>query len=331
MLRLSGQQGLQPGDIIIGVNNEHVMNVPSINMLLRGKAGESVRLEVQRIYSRSSVDELRRAKQQLLEEDNDNTFDLKTESLVVVPLSGDDRDDLIYAAWEWKTRESAKILAAESGFSIGYIHLRSMSGASAEDAFARGFYPDHDKKAFIIDVRHNSGGNIDSWLLDALQRKAWMYWQGREDSNGGLMWDEQFAFRGHLVVLIDEKTNSDAEAFARGVLELGLGKVVGKRSWGGGIWLDSDNTLVDGGITTAPEYGVYSDRYGWGMGIEQIGIMPDIEVDNNPRDAYEGRDKQLEVAISVLNDWLEKEEVALPKNPGRPGSMRKKTNEECDV
>ena len=89
-------------------------------------------------------------------------------------------------------------------------------------------------------------------MLDVLQRKAWMYWQSRSSNatTGGLGWDEQFAFRGHIVVLIDEKTSSDGEGFSRGMSELGLGRLIGTRTWGGGIWLSSDNNLVDGGIAT---------------------------------------------------------------------------------
>ena len=76
-------------------------------------------------------------------------------------------------------------------------------------AFVRGLYPDYDKEGLIIDVRHNHKGNIDSWLLISLQRRAWMYFQGRATNvtNGGLGWDEQFAFRGHIVVLVDEKVS----------------------------------------------------------------------------------------------------------------------------
>ena len=69
-------------------------------------------------------------------------------------------------------------------------------------------------------------------------------------TNGGLGWDQQFAFRGHIVVLIDEKTSSDGEGVSRGISELGLGRLIGTRTWGGGIWLSSDNHLVDGGIAT---------------------------------------------------------------------------------
>ena len=104
--------------------------------------------------------------------------------------------------------------------------------------------------------------HASQWLLDILQKKAWMYWESRSSNItvGGLGWDMQYAFRGHLVVLINEHTSSDGEAFARGVSELGLGKLVGKRTWGGGIWLSSDNKLVDGGIASAPEVGTYNDK-----------------------------------------------------------------------
>lgn len=71
-----------------------------------------------------------------------------------------------------------------------------------------------------------------------------------DPTNGGLGWDQQFAFRGHIVALIDEKTSSDGEGVARGISELGLGRLIGTRTWGGGIWLASDNDLVDGGIAT---------------------------------------------------------------------------------
>jgi len=320
-LKLSGQSGLKPGDVIVGVNGEGVMSVPDIHMLLRGMSGRSVRLEVLRINSRSTFSIANRRKM---------TENYVSEPLIAVPLSPGKAENLRYAAWEWKTRKNAKDLAKQNGFTVGYMHLRSMSGAEGEDSFVRGFYPDFDKQGLIIDVRHNHGGNIDSWLLDVIQRKAWMYWQGRATNitTGGLGWDEQFAFRGHIVVLIDEKTSSDGEGFSRGVSELGLGKLVGTRTWGGGIWLSSDNVLVDGGIATAPEYGTYNGQFGWGLGIEQMGVNPDIVVDNNPRKTFDGTDEQLERAISVLKEWLEAEPIVMPKNPGQHKDMSLNKNAE---
>src|SRR5664279_4063359 len=86
----------------------------------------------------------------------------------------------------------------------------------------------------FIDVRHNHGGNIDSWLLGKLLREAWFYFQPRV---GNPSWNMQYAFRGHIVVLCDHETASDGEAFAEGFRRLKLGKVIGTRTWGGEIWL----------------------------------------------------------------------------------------------
>lgn len=192
-LRMSGQRGLEVGDVIIGVNGESVMNVPSIHMLLRGMAGKSVRLEVLRVKSGPSPLLTRRRKRQLdaandASEAKGNGDDEATpEPLIAVPLSPSDAAHLRYTAWEWRTRNAVKDLSRKAGFTAGYIHLRDMSGGKAADAFVRGFYPDYDKQALIVDVRANHGGNIDSWLLDVLQRRAWMYWQGRATNitNGG--------------------------------------------------------------------------------------------------------------------------------------------------
>ena len=292
-LRLTGQRGVDEGDIITHINGEHVLGVPSIGYLLRGLSGQSIQLSVQRKASS------------------------KNENIIVVPITQDQASDLRYRAWEYKTKQEAIRLASEANFTVGYLHLRSM-GDSDENAFARQFYPVYDAEALIVDVRHNHGGNIDSWLLDALSRKAWGYWQGRATNitTGGLGWDEQFAFRGKIVVLIDEKTSSDGEGFSRGMKTLGLAKLVGTRTWGGGIWLSSDNTLVDGGIATAPEIGTYNNEWGWGLGIEQMGVTPDILADNDPRQTYDGKDHQLEVGISTLAQMLKEDPPLLPDNPG---------------
>ena len=338
-LELTGQRGLQVGDVIVAVNGESVMRVPDIHMLLRGKKGRSVRLEVLRLASGTTNTNTTSTRRMLATKNettskkkNNDEIAVVPEPLVTVPISLDDAADLSYSAWEYKTRTNAQQLARDSGFTLGYIHLRSMSGPNDIDSFFRDFYPNYNKQALIIDVRHNRGGNIDSWLLDILQRKAWMYWQSRtmNITTGGLGWDEQFAFRGHLVVLVDEHTASDGEGFSRGVSELGLGKLIGKRTWGGGIWLASDNHLVDGGIATAPEVGTYNDKFGWGLGIEQMGVEPNVEVDNDPHKTFLGQDQQLERAVQFLQEWMKQEPVVLPKSPG-PHPDRSIQDESCSV
>lgn len=105
------------------------------------------------------------------------------------------------------------------------VHLRAM-GAENIAEWARHFYPVFQRQGLIIDVRHNRGGNIDSWILGKLLRKAWFYWQAR---TGDPFWNMQYAFRGHVVVLCNEFTASDGEAFSEGFKRLGLGKVISPR------------------------------------------------------------------------------------------------------
>jgi tricorn protease len=315
-LRLSGQKGLKVGDVIVAINGESVMQGPDINLHLRGQAGRSVRLDVLRFQSGPGL--------------KTNNGTVVPVPLMVVPITPEAADSLRYDAWEWKTRQMAKMLARDNNFTLGYIHMRAMD-REGEDAFARGFFPDYDKDSLIIDVRHNLGGNIDSWILTFLQRKAWMYWGGRGFIQpGDLDYDEQFAFRGKVIVLIDEHTSSNGEGVARGISELGLGKLMGTRTWGGGIWGSSANHLVDGGIAAAPQWGTYNENFTWGGGVETTGVSPDIEVDNNPRTAFDGKDEQLERAIGELKTWLKKEPVPPFPVPGKRPDMSLYTDD-CPV
>ena len=187
-----------------------------------------------------------------------------------------------------------------------------MSGSDFDD-FVKNFYPAIGKQGLIIDVRHNRGGNIDSWVLEKLMRKAWFYWAPRV---GDPYPNMQFAFTGHLVVLMDERTASDGEAFSEGFRRLGLGKLIGKRTWGGEIWLSSSNRLVDNGIATAAENGVYSPEGEWL--IEGWGVEPDIEVDNPPYATFKGKDTQLEAAVQYLQKLIREKPVSPPPIPKYP-------------
>ena len=183
--------------------------------------------------------------------------------------------------------------------------------------FVKQFYPVFNRNGLILDVRHNGGGNIDSWVLEKLMRKAWFYWQPRV---GKPYWNMQYAFRGHLVVLCDESTGSDGEAVTEGIRALKLGTIIGTRTWGGEIWLSSGNRLVDNGIATAAEHGVYADGK-WL--IEGHGVDPDITVDNEPYATYQGKDAQLEAAIKFLQDKIAKEPIPVPQAPAYPNKSFK--------
>ena len=147
--------------------------------------------------------------------------------------------------------------------------------------------------------------------LDKLLRKAWMYWQERA---GEPTWNMQYAFRGHMVVLVDAETASDGEAIAEGFRRLGMGVVIGTRTWGGEIWRSGSNTLTDGGVARAPMTGVYGPEGKWL--IEQIGVIPDIEVDNLPHATFIGQDAQLDAAIAHLKQKIAEDPRDVPKPPG---------------
>ena len=144
-------------------------------------------------------------------------------------------------------------------------------------------------------------------------RRAWFYWQPRV---GKPFWNMHYAFRGHIVVLCNEFTASDGEAFAEGVRRLGLGTIIGTRTWGGEIWLSSSNFLVDGGIATAAEIGVYGPEGDWL--IEGHGVDPDIVVDNPPHATFRGEDAQLAAALAYLKEKIAREPVDVPPAPPHP-------------
>jgi tricorn protease len=199
------------------------------------------------------------------------------------------------------------------GEDIGYLHLRAM-GVGDFESWARGYFPPFAKGGLIIDVRNNQGGNIDSWMVGRLLRRAWFYWNQRVGRSNN--WNMQYAFRGHVIILCNEWTASDGEAFSEAVRRLKLGTVVGTRTWGVEIWLSSSNRLVDRGIATAAEFGVL-DRNGAWL-IEGHGVDPDIVVDSLPHATFMGEDAQFATAVKLLKQKLKDEPVTLPQEPPFP-------------
>ena len=253
-------------------------------VLLRGKAGTQVLLRV-----KSATGTMR--------------------DVLVTPIKDGDEANLRYAEWEYSRR---LMVDSASNHTVGYVHLQAM-GPDDIDQWAREFYPVFDRQGLIIDVRHNHGGNIDSWLLAKLLRQAWFYWQPRV---GNPIWNMQYAFRGHIVVLCDQQTASDGEAFTEGFKRLNLGKVIGMRTWGGEIWLSFSNTQADNGIASAAELGVYGPEGKWL--IEGHGAEPDISVDNLPHSTFSGNDDQLQAALKLLKEEIQADPRPVPAHPAYP-------------
>jgi tricorn protease len=281
------QQGVdvRAGEVIQLINGVSTLSVEHPGELLRRQAGKQVLLRV--APARGGP----------------------TRDVIVAPITPAQAASLRYDEWELTRR-----LQVDSGAAgqIGYVHLRAMGSADIA-RWERDFYPVFNRSGLIIDVRHNRGGNIDSWVLERLLRRAWFYWQPR---TGSPYWNMQWAFRGHMVVLCDAWTASDGEAFTEGFRRLGLGRVIGTRTWGGEIWLTSSNVLVDRGIATAAEFGVYGPEGQWL--IEGHGVDPDSVVDNPPHATFGGEDAQLAAAIAYLQRQIREHPVPVPPPPAYP-------------
>lgn len=274
------------GDVISQLNGVPTAAIDDLGQLLRAQVGKQVRLT--------------------LLPGGDSS---KARDVIVTTISQAQERNLRYDDWELSRREAVEKAGAGK---LGYLHLRAMgSGDIAQ--WEREFYPVFNRDGLIIDVRHNGGGNIDSWILEKLLRKAWMFWKAPVGAPYSNM---QYAFRGKLVVLCDEWTASDGEAFTEGIKRLNLGKVIGTRTWGGEVWLTSSNTLVDRGVATAAEFGVYGPEGNWL--IEGHGVEPDIVVDNLPRATFDGKDTQLDTAIQYLLKEIEKNPNPVPPVPKYP-------------
>jgi tricorn protease len=280
---------VREGDVIETINGVATLSGPDAFELLRNQAGRQVLLRVKTPGGKASRD------------------------VVVNPISGGGETNLRYNEWEYTRRQQVEQLGNGD---IGYVHLRAMGSADIA-RWARDYYPVFQRKGLIIDVRHNNGGNIDSWVLEKLMRKAWFYWQTRV---GEPIWNMQYAFRGHIVVLCDQETASDGEAFSEGFKRLGLGKLIGMRTWGGEIWLSFDTVLQDNGMASAAEDGVYGPEGKWL--VEGHGVDPDIVVDNLPHATFGGEDAQLKKAIEYLQEEIRANPVTVPPHPPYPDKSR---------
>lgn len=269
---------LRVGDIITAVNGRSVSAVEDLNLLLTHQAGQQVRLDYRR--------------------GND------TGAVVVEPISAWADAGLRYQDWVLARREKVETLSEGR---IGYLHLQAMGANDIAD-FAREFYANFEREGLIIDVRRNRGGNIDSWVIEKLLRRAWMFWYRAGEQP---FWNMQQTFRGHLVVLIDELTYSDGETFAAGVRSLGLGPLIGQRTAGAGVWLSDTNRMVDRGVMRAAQWPQFSPDGRWL--IEGAGVAPDIEVINPPHATWRGEDAQLERGVEVLLEQLRESPLIIPE------------------
>ncbi|WP_461013591.1 S41 family peptidase [Streptomyces daliensis] len=221
--------------------------------------------------------------------------------IAVVPLV--DERPLRYQDWVARRREVVREL---SGGKCGYLHIPDMGG-SGWAQFNRDLRMEVARPALIVDVRGNAGGHISELVVEKLTRTI-LGWDLARDAQPVSYASN--APRGPLVALADEGTSSDGDMITAAFRLLGLGPVVGARTWGGVVGMTGRHRLVDGTVITVPMNAAWFDAYGWS--VENHGVAPDIETVRTPLDWAEGRYTILDEAVRTALDLLAEHPAAEP-------------------
>lgn len=281
---------VKAGDYILAIDGKPVRDMANIYTALIGKAGKQVVLRV-----------------------GEETADEGARDVTVVPIA--DESALYYDAW---VQGNIDYVAKKTEGKVGYVHIPDM-GPEGLNEFARRFYPQLAKKALIVDVRGNGGGNVSPMIIERLRREMAMVSVRRNGSPytnpGGLL-------LGPKVTLLNEYSASDGDLFPYRFREQGLGKLIGKRSWGGVVGISSSLPFTDGGDLRKPEFSPYA-KDGKNWIIEGHGVDPDIVVSNDPAREFRGEDQQLDKGIEVILAELKTKGESIAPVPAYPDKSLK--------
>jgi tricorn protease len=274
--------GIREGDVLVAIGGKRLTHDFSPNQALVNEAGREVA-----IVARTGSGERRIA-----------VKTLRTEQ------------SLRYRAWVEANRRY--VHEATDG-KIGYVHIPDM-GPWGFSEFHRGYLSEFDREGLIVDVRYNRGGHVSPLLLEKLARKRVGYDVSRY-SNKPVPYPPE-SVPGPLVAITNQFAGSDGDIFSHCFKLYKLGPLVGKRTWGGVIGINPYHHLVDGTITTQPEFSFWFKDVGWK--VENYGTDPDYDVDMAPHDYRDAKDPQMEFAIRLALQAAEQHHEPGPDLTTRP-------------
>ncbi len=282
------EQGVdvKEGDYLLRIDGKEVTTSDNPYLVLENRSGKKTELAVGR-----------------------NPSDENPRTSLILPVASE--QELRYFNW---VNERRALVDKLSGGRIGYIHVPNTAQEGNRELF-RGIYSYHDKEALIIDDRYNGGGFIPDRMADLLDRHTLVYWH----RNGLLPTGSPgVAHNGPKVMLINGYSSSGGDAFPYFFKKMGLGKLIGTRTWGGLVGISGNARLVDGGYISIPRFGIFDIDEGWI--IEGVGVSPDIEVVDRPEQLAKGEDPCIARAVEeLLKELKEKpvKKVAVPPAPDR--------------
>ncbi|MCW5967969.1 MAG: PD40 domain-containing protein [Blastocatellales bacterium] len=199
-----------------------------------------------------------------------------------------------------------------TGGRVAYVYLPNTSGAGYAN-FNRYYFAQIDKYGAVIDERFNGGGTAADYMVDYMRRPLMNYWATRE---GEFFTTPVGSIYGPKAMIINEWAGSGGDMLPWLFRKAGVGKLVGKRTWGGLVGIYDYPQLMDGGGVTAPRVAFFNTEGQWD--VENYGTAPDIEVEMDPKSWREGRDPQLERAVQVVLEEMKRNPQPKPKLPAYP-------------
>lgn len=273
--------GVKEGDYVLAVDGRELSDDDNIFSFFEGTVGKQVRLTVA------------------------SSPDLKAgRDITVVPIANDQSLRL----WTWIEQNRRKVSEATGG-RVGYIYLPN-TGDGGFTYFNRYFFSQVDKEALIIDERFNGGGQAANYITETLGR-PWL--SGWKDRDGMFFTTPAGVVTGPKVMLINESSGSGGDYLPWSFRHLGLGRLIGTRTWGGLIGISANPRLIDGGNLTVPYFRFFDPEGRWS--IENEGVPPDIEVEQTPKEVIAGHDPQLERGIAEILSRLKEYRPVIPKTP----------------
>lgn len=232
-----------------------------------------------------------------------------TNRTVTVKAIGDETSAR-YREWVENNR---RIVHEASGGRVGYVHIPNM-GPQGYAEFHRYYLAEIDYESLVVDVRFNGGGHVSQLILEKLARKRISYNVSRWSKTPDPYPSDSIA--GPVVAITNEHAGSDGDIFSHCFKLMKLGTLLGKRTWGGVVGIWPRHSLVDGSVTTQPEFSFWFTDVGWG--VENYGTNPDIEVEITPQDYVAGKDPQLEAGIALVLKQLEENPIQIPDFSNKP-------------
>jgi len=280
------EQGIdvKEGDYIMSINGKDVTTAQNPYMLLENTAGKSVEITV-----------------------NSSASVAGSRTYLIKPVTS----ELELKSFNW-VNERRAMVDKLSGGKIGYIYVPNTSTPGNKELF-QGMYTYFNKEALIIDDRYNGGGFIPDRMADLLDRHTLAYWH-----RNGLTPSKSpaIAHDGPKVMLINGFSSSGGDAFPYFFKKMGLGKLIGTRTWGGLVGISGNARLVDGGSLSVPQFGIFDENEEWI--IEGVGVSPDIEVIDRPEQLAQGIDPCIEKAVEVLLQELKDKPAKKINSPAMP-------------